>query len=190
MALPQKVIEQLGREPPKTPGWSSQLLMFSSTIFLISLFIFFGLKYGYEPYLNSETNQLKNQLEAFSQKVPVEKQAELIAFYSQLANLNTILKKHNSAAPIFAWLEANTETNVALTNIQLLAATNELQVTGSGKTMDDVNQQMVDFASQTDTVMHLAVAGVTFSPDTGWQFNVTITFVPGFLIAINNTPAQ
>jgi len=51
MPLPDKVIEQLGREPPKTPGWSFGIVMFSGTILFIAVFIYFGLTLGYEPYL-------------------------------------------------------------------------------------------------------------------------------------------
>lgn len=189
MALPQKVIEQLGREPPKTPGWSSQLLMFSGTIFFISLLVYFGLTYGYRPYLDSQTKQLKDQLQSFSQKVTIEKQAELVAFYSQLANLKTILAKHNSASPSFDWLEKNTETNVYFTKFSLTSATNQISLEGIAKTMDDIDQQLVDFASQTDTVQRLSVSNISFS-NNAWQFQVVLTFKPGFFSAINILAAQ
>ena len=58
MALPQKVLEQLGREPPKTPGWAGQFLMFSSTIFFVSLVVYIGLVFGYRPYITSEVKKL------------------------------------------------------------------------------------------------------------------------------------
>ncbi len=185
MALPQKVIEQLGREPARTPGWSGQLLMFAGTIFFISLLVYFGLAYGYRPYLDSETQRLKDQLQSFSQKVPVEKQTQLAAFYSQLANLQIILAKHNSASPVFGWLEKNTETNVYFTKFILTAATNQLALGGIAKTMDDVDQQLVDFASQKDTVQRLSVSSISFSNGV-WQFDVVLTFQPGFFLAVAN----
>lgn len=187
MALPQKVIDQLGREPPKTPGWSSQLLMFSSTVFFITLIIYFGLTYGYRPYLDSQTKHLQDQLQAFSQKIPVDKQTELIQFHSQLANLKTILAAHNAVPPLFDWLEKNTEVNIYFTRANFTAATSQLSLSGVAKTMDDIDQQLVVFQNAPD-IQRFAVSTVSFV-NGAWQFEASVIFKRGFfLMAKNQTP--
>ncbi|HUZ93047.1 MAG TPA: hypothetical protein VNG29_03580 [Candidatus Paceibacterota bacterium] len=188
MPLPQKVIEQLGREPVKTPGWSGQLLMFSSTVLFIALIVYFGLAYGYEPYLNSQTQNIQKQLQSFSDKVPVAEQTALVNFYSQIANLQTILKTHVSGSPLFDWLEKNTETNVYLTKLNANVTSRQIAIGGVAKTLDDINQQLVDLGSQTDAVQSFVVNDIT-DANGKWQFDVTLTLTRSFFLAINN-PAQ
>lgn len=112
MPLPEKVIEQLGREPPRTPGWSGQLLIFSSTVLFISVFIYFGLTFGYQTYLKSQVQKIKDQVQAFSQQIPADEQAKIASFYSQLTNLKSLLANHVFSSQIFGWLEKNTQANI------------------------------------------------------------------------------
>ncbi|MDO8536843.1 MAG: hypothetical protein Q7R94_01195 [bacterium] len=178
MALPQKVIEQLGREPPKTPGWSGQLLMFSSTVLFISLLIYFGVAFGYQPYLESQVQKLNTQIQTFGQQIPLEKQAEIIKFYSQIANLKTILANHIISSPIFEWLEKNTQTNVYFTNATLNTSNNQLTLSGAAKTIDDVNQELAIFQSQPE-VVKFSVGTISFT-NSLWRFELALSLDPKY----------
>lgn len=185
MALPQKVIEQLGREPPKTPGWSGQLLIFSSTVLFISLFVYFGLVYGYEPYLNSSAKKLQDQIQSFSQQITAVEQAELANFYSQLANLKLLLANHVFSSQIFAWLEKNTQANTYYDKFDLNITNNQLLLGGIGKTMEDVDQQLAVFESQPE-VQGLSVSNISFV-NSVWRFGATLQFKSGYF---NRSPGQ
>ena len=178
MPLPQKVIEQLGREPPKTPGWSGQLLMFSSTVFLISLFIYIGLVFGYRSYLLGEVKKAQNQIQAFSQQIPAEEQARLVDFYSQLTNLKSILASHVFSSQIFDWLERNTEANVYFTKFNLAASRSQLTLGGVAKTMEDAAQQIAVFEAQPE-LEKVSVGGVSFANGV-WQFDLNLIFKTGY----------
>lgn len=178
MALPQKVIAQLSREPPKTPGWSGQLMMFSSTIFFISLLIYLGLTFGYQPYLRSEADKLQDQIQAFSQQIPLEEQEKIIDFYSQLINLQTVLANHVFTSQTFEWMENNTQANVYYEKFDLNPTTNKLSLGGIAKTMEDVNQQFAIFANN-PAIQRMSISNVTFSSGF-WQFNVNLFFEPGY----------
>lgn len=174
MVLPQKVIEQLEREPPKTPGWSGQLLMFSSTIFFISVFVYFGLLYGYKPYLASEVQKLQDKIQAFSQQIPAEDQAKIVNFYSQLINLKGILANHVTASRVFTWFEKNTQANVYYERFDLNTKNSRVSLGGVGKTMEDVNQQFAIFASRPE-LSRMVIGSVSLGQD-GWSFTTELFF--------------
>jgi len=112
MPLPEKVIEQLGQEPPQTQGWALGALFFSGGILFLTVAVYFGLTLGYEPYLQSQLANAKNQVNALGNSVSASDQSQLIDFYSQIANLQTLLQKHTFSSQFFSWLEQNTEANV------------------------------------------------------------------------------
>lgn len=185
MALPQKVIEQLGRESPRTPGWSGQLLMFSSTVFFICLLIYFGVTYGYEPYLQSQVESQKRDIQTFGQKIPLEKQAQLVGFYSQVANLEKIFRGHVIDSPIFEWLEKNTQVNVYFDKASLDVPNGKLSLNGKARTMNDVNQQLAIFQSQPE-VQKMIVSSVNFSKGL-WEFSSALIFDPVYFSPASST---
>jgi len=180
MPLPQKVIEQLGREPPKTPGWSGQLLMFSTTVFVITLLIYLGLVFGYKPYLNAEVNSLQKQIQQFSQQIPLEEQNQIISFYSQLLNLRSLLTNHVISSPVFTWLEDNTQINVYFASFSLNRREGQVRLAGVAKTMEDVTQQFAIFVSKPE-IAKVEIPNVSFSSG-AWRFDVTLTFIPGYFL--------
>lgn len=178
MALPEKVLEQLAREPPKTPGWAGQFLTFSATIFFLALFIYAGTVYGYRPYLGSKVDELKGQLQLAGQQIPVEEQAKIANFYSQVVNLGTLLRGRTFVSGIFAWFEKNTQVNIYYNRFNLNVPNNQLSLGGIAKTVEDANQQFAIFQSRpevgrinVDTIV--SAAGV-------WQFDITIFFAPDY----------
>ncbi len=189
MPLPQKVIEQLGREPPKTPGWSGQLLMFSSTMFFASLLLYLGLAFGYQPYLTGQVRKVQDQIQAFSQEVSVDQQTKLINFYSQLSNLRTLLANHLITSPVFAWLEKNTQVNIYFSKFVLSQEKNQLTLGGVAKNMDDINQQFAIFQADPD-IDRMNIGSASLN-NGAWQFEVVLFFRKGyFSSSASNTVAK
>lgn len=185
MALPQKIIDQLGREPSATPGWTGQILMFSGTLFFISLVIYFGIDFGYRSYVTSQVKKLKDQVQAFSEQVPVEDQKKIIDFYSQTSNLKTVLSSHIFSSQLLSWLERNSQINVTYDKFNLNIGNNQVILGGSAKTMDDINQQFIVFQSQKE-VSKVAIGNINFSGNL-WRFEVTLTFAPGYFNRSNTS---
>lgn len=179
MPLPQKVIEQLSREPPRTPGWSGRLLMFSSTIFLFSLFIYLGIIFGYRPYLDSEVKKLNNQIQSFAQQIPLEEQEKIIAFYSQLVNLRSLLAGHTAVSPFFEWLERNTHQNVFFSKLTLNIQGQQAVFVGTAKTVVDMAEQLQVFQERPE-VRRATFSSVTIGSAGTWQFNATLILDPRF----------
>jgi Tfp pilus assembly protein PilN len=185
MPLPQKVIEQLGREPTETQGWAVGALLFSGGMLFLALVIYFGLTLGYEPYLQNQLDSTQSQVSALNNSISTGDQAQLIDFYSQITNLQGLLKNHTHTSQFFSWLEANTEANVYY---QSLTLTSQDQVTlaGSAATEADVNQQVAIFESSPQ-VSSLTVSGVVAPQATsnaGWTFTMALIMQPSvFLIS-------
>ncbi len=178
MPLPPKAIEQLAREPVRTPGWSSRLLMFSGTIFLIALFVHIGLVFGYGPFLQSMVDKLDLQIQTFSQEIPFDDQAKIIAFYSQLANLKTLLDRHALASPLFDWLERSTHKNVTYTKFVLNVGGRELSLGGTAKSANDIAEQ-TGFLEQQAEVDRVNLNSMTLGNAGLWQFDLSVFLKPG-----------
>ncbi len=172
MPLPQKVVEQLGREPPKTPGWSSKLLMFSGTIFFVSLSIYFGLDFGYKPYLSGEIQKINDQISQFGQQVSASDQLKLISFYSQLTNIKSLLAHQTIGLRAFDWIQDNTQVNTYIHNLSVTFQSNQISFSASSKTMDDALQQIALFDTKPE-VQKSTVGGVSLSGNQ-WQFSAQL----------------
>jgi len=179
MPLPQTVVEQLGKEPPKTPGWSVGMLAFAGSLVFIVVLIYVGLTFGYEPYLNGQISATQNQINQLSQQISPADQTNLINFYSELANLKSLLANHVIASNLFPWLEQNTEANVYYTSFSFSDG-NQITLSAVAQTESDVNQQLAIFEASPE-VSNVTISGVSAGTTAGWNFSVGLTINPSIL---------
>ncbi len=187
MPLPEKVIEQLGQESPKTQGWALGALFFSGGILFLTVAIYFGLTLGYEPHLQSQLASVKAQVDTLSNSVPPSDQSQLIGFYSQIANLQTLLQQHVLSSQFFLWLEKNTEANVYYHSLALTQG-GTIVLSGSAATEADVNQQVAIFESS-PKVSSVTISNVT-APSLlggGWSFSATLVMDPSVFLVSNQS---
>lgn len=181
MALPQQVVEQLGREPVNTQGWAYGATLFSGGLLFLLVFIYLGMSYGYEPYLQSQITSNQNQISVLDKSIPATDQANLIHFYSQISNLRTLLQKHTLSSQFFSWLGNNTEKNIYYQSFTL-ASGYKVTATGHAATEEDVNQQISIFENSPE-VTSVSVSNVAAAPTSGgWTFTILLTMDPGLFI--------
>ncbi|HUC02153.1 MAG TPA: PilN domain-containing protein [Candidatus Paceibacterota bacterium] len=182
MPLPEKVIEQLGREPSSgTTGFAPGALLFSGGLLFFAIIIYCGLAFGYEPYLQSQLTATQNKVSALNQSISPTDQTQLINFYSQIANLQTLLQSHVLSSQLFSWLEQNTEANVYYRSFSLQSG-NQVVLVGTAASEADVNQQIAIFENSPE-VSSVDVTGVN-APElgqTGWSFNITLIVNPSVM---------
>ena len=174
MPLPEKVIEQLGQETPTTQGWALGALFFSGGILFLTVAIYLGLTFGYEPYLQSQLASVQNQVNTLGNSVSASDQSQLIDFYSQIANLQTLLQQHTLSSQFFSWLEQITEANVYYRSLALTRG-NQIALLGAASTEADINQQVAIFENSPE-VSSVTVSNVT-APSLlggGWTFSATL----------------
>ncbi|MDE2079655.1 MAG: hypothetical protein KGI73_04725 [Patescibacteria group bacterium] len=188
MAFPQNNIEQmLRREPASTAsGWSVQLLMFASTVFVITLVVYFGLVYGYTPYLQAQRDKLDQQIQTFSEQVPAADQEKIIGFYSQIANIQTLLSGHVLSTPVFGWLESHTSPNVYYAGLQVDVAGGKLSLSAVAATMADVETQIKVFETAPE-VQSVVLGGIAQDKSGAWDFSAALAMAPGFFRQSNAT---
>lgn len=184
MPLPEKVIEQLGQEPPSgTQGWAVGALLFSGGILFLAIALYFGLAFGYEPYLQSQLSAAQNQVNALNNSISSSDQTQLIDFYSQIANLQTLLQNHTLPSQFFSWLEQNTEANVYYQSLGLSSG-GQVSLAAVANSEADVNQQIAIFENSPE-IVSVSVSGVNpvQPPETGWDFSVTLVMSPSVFSA-------
>jgi Tfp pilus assembly protein PilN len=177
MALPQQVIDRLSREPPKTPGWSFGVLLFSGGVFAIALVVYLGLAFGYGPYLDSQLTQLNAKIDVLAKSISADDQAKLITFYSEIANVKNALANHVIFSRFLSWLERNTVANVYFSRMTFSSG-NQINFMGVARTEAEINQQIAILEAAPE-LRSITLSTVSLSEATGlWQFNVTIVLDP------------
>lgn len=189
MPLPQQVVEQLNQDKPRTPGWSSGILLFSGSILLIVVLIYAGLRFGYEPVLNSQLASAESQLNQAGKSISPEDEASLVTFYSQISNIQSLMKNHIFFSQFLTWLEANTEANIYYTSMAFTSG-DQVTLAGIAKTQADIVQQMAVFEASSD-ISAVTLSNATFSAaQNAWTFNVVLTMQPSMLLWTSGSSAR
>lgn len=172
MALPAQALEKLSHSSERTTGVYSQLLMLSLSMAILATFLFLGLTYGYQPYLDSKIASLDEQINKFGEEIPAEKQAEMATFYSQIVNLKTVLNNHSFLTPFWGWLEKNTLENVYFNKVTVNTSGNQITLQGGARGSQDIMAQLTVFENSPE-VERLVFGNIANTPQ-GWQFNMTL----------------
>jgi hypothetical protein len=184
MALPEQVINQLGKEPAGTPGWAYGAIFFSGGILLLAIVTYLGITFGYDPYLQSQISNTQNEVTKLNASISPTDQANLINFYSQISNLQTLLKNHVLSSQFFSWLEKNTESNVYYQSFALTAG-DKVTITGGAANEADINQQIAIFENSPE-VKTVSVSSVSAAPTVGgWNFTVSLVLNSSLFLSSN-----
>jgi energy-coupling factor transporter transmembrane protein EcfT len=159
-------------------GFPWRLFTFSLILFLFSVFVFFGLKFGYVSYLTSETNALDKKIQDLGNRVSAEDQARFIAFYSQLANLKKILDNHGFSGNIFSFLEKNTLGQVYYNDAGFSGPDGELTLKGFAASSETLVSQLAIFDKAPEVAK--VVLNQTNTDQRGVTFALTLTFRADF----------
>ncbi|MCH7759769.1 hypothetical protein IID20_05450, partial [Patescibacteria group bacterium] len=124
-----KLEDQFGIEKMSV-GWPWRLMFFSIFILILSLFIYFGLRFGYNNFLDDNLAVLEEDINRLSGEVTEEDQERFVNFYSQLVNLKTILEEHPFSSKIFNFLEENTITTVSFSEASVSITERTLSLRG------------------------------------------------------------
>lgn len=145
MALQQPSYEQVVSRAPRSPSWFGQLMAFSVTLLIFSAVVYLGITFGFRPYLENRVIALDQEIEDFTKQVPEQEQKDIATFYSQLANIRTVLAKHTASTAFLDWLEGGTIQQVQLTKVSYNPTSRQVQITGTARSATDVAAQIVAF---------------------------------------------
>jgi hypothetical protein len=188
MALPSQATEKLMQAPSGTQGIFKQFVLFAVAIFVLMLVLYGGIEFGYKSYLNRAIATKKAQIDSFSAQVPVDDQARVANFYSQLQNLQQLLGAHTTVSPVLSLLENTTLPNIYYIKLSVNATANEADVTGAARNLGDIAQQAASLEADSSVVDHVNFANAGSSQGGLWQFTMNIFLKPGVLHNGNPTP--
>jgi Tfp pilus assembly protein PilN len=190
MPLPQQVINQLSREPAETSGWSAGVVFFSGALLVVVLIIYFAMTLGYEPYLNSQISSVENKINTLSQSISSQDQTNLLSFYSQISNLQTLLSQHVFFSQFLSWLDSNTEANVSYTSFSFSSG-NEISLTATASSEADINEQIAIFQGSPE-VENVAISNVGAATGSGggFQFSATLLMNPSVFTSPTSAAAS
>jgi hypothetical protein len=173
--------EQFVNEPVSV-GFPWRLFIFSLVIFLLSILIYFGLKVGYENYLQNQTTSLDGELNQLAKAVSQQDQQQFVNFYSQLVNLKTIFTSHIFSANVFPFLEKNTLPQVYYTDAKFTGSGADLALTGQAASLQVLAEQMAEFESAPE-LRSATLLSTSFNPGGTVGFSIDLVFQPSYLSA-------
>lgn len=162
-------------------GLPWRLLIFSVVLFGLSLMIYFGFKIGYESYLNSRIDDLDNQLSQLSNTISQQDQQKFVGFYSQIANLKTILNQHVFTANIFPFLEKNTLPQVYYNEGKFDSQAMNLELYGRATSLQTLAQQLAQFEKSPE-LQTAVLKSTDFTQSGSINFTISLSFTSDYLI--------
>jgi len=133
-------------EPEKLPvGWPWRLLSVASILFLGSIFVYFGLVFGYGPYLESQIEKADAEIQTLTDAISKEDQEKFIQFYSQLSNLKSLLDGHIFSSKIFPQLEKITNKKVYFNAASIKVESKIMELDGVADSYAVLGEQLEAF---------------------------------------------
>ena len=153
-------------------GLPWRILVFSIVLFAFSIFVYFGLRFGYEAYLSSESNKLDQSIETLSSEVSQQDQQDFVTFYSQLVNLKALFADHRYSTNMFRFLEKYTAPSVYFTSAKGNPAAGSIELQGKANSLDILVSQLAAFDSAPELAQKTIVNQMSF---TGQEAGFTLS---------------
>ncbi|MFA5084429.1 MAG: PilN domain-containing protein [Candidatus Paceibacterota bacterium] len=164
-------------EPEKLPvGWPWRLFIFSIVLFVLVLFIYFGMIWGYQPYLNSSRQSLDGKINEIGGTISEADRENFVNFYSQLVNLQSLLGNHVKGSNIYNFLETNTNQGVYYDGADLSAVDHLIRLDGVANSYDNLFQQLAAF-EQAPNISKVVLEQAQ-AADRGIRFSIQVIFKP------------
>ena len=119
-----------------------RILILTVIIFLFTILIYFGMLWGYRPYLISKTRNLEQKLSTLSQSIDENQQKQIITFFSQMTNIQKLLSEHKVYSPIFGFIERNTLSKTLYSDLRFNIAEMEMRIDGTTRNYDDLIREL------------------------------------------------
>jgi len=155
-------------------------MVFPAGLFLLAIIIYFGMTLVYEPALTNQINDTQTQISKLSESIPSGDEQGLATYYSQLANLQGVLRKHVLFSQFLTWLEHNTEANVYYSQFSFSSGS-QVTITANARSQADMAQQIAIFEAS-PRVRRVVVSNTGVSQTGYWQFTATLVVDPSILI--------
>ena len=159
-------------------GWPWRFLMFTVLVAATVGVCSAGLTFGYKPLLDSRLKGQEAELVGLGKVIPVKQQDEFVRFYSQLANLETLLTSHVSASPLFGLLESRTNGAVSYMAMELRVPERKIVLEGNASNYKSFAEQLQSFTEAPE--VESVIVNDSNALDGKVKFRITATLRKGF----------
>jgi hypothetical protein len=153
-------------------GMPWRLMIFSFVLFAFSIFIFLGLRFGYETYLDSQLESLNEEINQLTTKISEGEQQEFLGFYSQFRNLDKVLEGRMFSHNIFDFLESYTLPFISYSEAEYSASAREIRLNGVAQDMRYLVEQMNVFGEASEVSEVDLVSVDLFSGQVGFEIRL------------------
>lgn len=134
-------------------GWPWRLMLAMLVVFLAAILVYLGLAFGYKPFLTNSVQDLEGELESFSAQLSSEQKENFVNFYSQVTNLQKLLRSHILVSKIFPILESLTHKDVTYSTFNLSVVDKTLTIEGIARNYQALAQQLALYESSPEITL-------------------------------------
>lgn len=154
-------------------GWPWRFLAVSFIIFSATAFVYAGMVFGYEPYLNNKIAEQDQAIGQLAESVSADERDQFARFYSQIVNLKNLLDNHVAGSTVFPFLESVTNKRVYYTAANLKTAERGLELDGVAADYQVLSEQLESF-KRSSLVSGYSLNQSQLSSDSNVQFKVVV----------------
>lgn len=146
MPLTQSPLDrQLMKKEELKVGLPWRLLTTAVLTFGITVALYLGMNLGLKTFLNYKIDSLNQQLDQLANSVSDDQAKNFLTFYSQLSNMNSVLKNRQSSSKFFDFLEKNSLKTTNYTTLNVNYATGNVKLDGKTPDFENLAEQMAVF---------------------------------------------
>jgi hypothetical protein len=179
MAYTQSALQsELSKQREASAGWPWRLMTLSLVIFLTVAAVYAGMKFGFEDaYLQSALSQADTQSNKTLKSVSEDEQKQIFNFYSQLSNIDTLLKRQGKGTTYLDILEKNTLKAVVYGDSDMRIDENGVIIKLDGKTPSySLVVQQMELYKKISNVREVRLLGARIGalPSDGIAFSIQV----------------
>src|SRR3989344_916653 len=145
MPYTQSILEEQLKTDNLSIGWPWRIFILMLIILVLSVSVYLGIDFGFKSYLNSQIEDLNQQLAALNQAVDKSSKNQLIGVYSQFINVRQLLNNRKTTSNLFAFIEQNTYSTVNYSSLKLDVNSMEIAIDGAAPDYNTLIKQVALF---------------------------------------------
>lgn len=180
MAYTQSALQsELAKQHDAAAGWPWRLMTLSLVVLLTVAAVYGGMKFGFQDaYLTRQLKQADTEGAAILKTVSPDEQKQIFNFYSQLSNIDLLLKQQGKGTPYLDLVEKNTLKAVTYTMMDMKLDDRAVVIKFDGKTSAyGVIVQQMDLYKKMSNVKDIKLTGARTAGQVadGVLFSIQIT---------------
>ncbi len=168
-------------------GWPWRFLTVMAIVFFAVVLSYLGLEFGYKPYLEKQLNTLQNQINNATNSIVSYQSQNYLNFYSQILNIETLLKTHINPSTFFPFLASSTNPKVNYTAVKVMVPQDKIDISGVAASYAVLASQLQAYENSPEVTR--VVLGGSRASGGVVSFQVTLYVNPG-LFTYSQTSAS